>query len=189
MGASTIIGTLLVTSPVIPTRPLEWLLDLLPTNDGDSRLLFNGKTTRLHIFDLELHDKGRMVPVGLSRMPEDAEAISTLLPERMEPCRDLTSHEAPAQKAIRIFLTQDLDSETCDNAFGPSPDSDIRRAYDLACSSRGYHGMSNQWRRSSPEAWFEAPSCLLSNGFPQGMMITIKKACVLENSNNSLCRE
>lgn len=173
---------------------LAWTMKIVsffflpPTSRSQNRLHFDGKASLLYIYDLELREQGRMMPLRSLRMPQDAETIAAFLPTGNEGERAIILLPPRTQGVIRIIFTQNFDELVSNSSSDSSAGAAICGVYQLP-SSRGYYAMSNQWSRPSIEAWFEAPSYLLSEDHRKGMIQTFKKICVLEHDDHSLSRE
>lgn len=167
-------------------KQLEKLV--LSVKHSQIRLHFNRQASLLYVYHLDLREQGRMMPLRLLRMPQDVEAIAAFLATENEDERVIVPLPPRAQGVIRIVCTQNFDELVFNGSFDSSAGAAICDASVLP-SSRGYYVMSNQWRRRSIDAWFEAPSYLLSDNHRKGMIQTIKKMCVLEHDDHSLTRE
>lgn len=159
-----------------------------PTRRGQNRLHFDRQASLLYVYHLEPREQSRMIPLRSIRMPQDAETIAAFLPTENEGERVIVPLPPRAQGVIRIVFTQNFDDLVFNRSFDSSAGAAICGVYELP-SSKGYYAMSNQWSRPSIEAWFEAPSYLLSDDHRKGMIQTITKMCVLEHDDHSLSRE
>lgn len=178
---------------------LHELNSLIRVEVSQKRLEFGGEARNLTVFnisDLILHDEEPMVPAISLQMPQDVEAITAL--HSANPGSSATGDGFGVSNAfgpipvlphghIRVYVTQDIDPKVFTDDFDLGVGDTVRLAHTLP-RSRGYYGLSNQWRRLLPEAWFEATSLLISRDPPQGMMFIKRKACTLERSDGSLSR-
>lgn len=174
-------------------------LDLIPifhSAHNQKRLSFDGRDTYLRISDLRLEQNSRMTQAALLRMPEDAQAIADMR-GRLHPLFGYQaviadfSNKLPAQMegSVRMYLEQGLGqgvfkdyfrtdaSET--NYYTPNPPH-----------TRGYSGLSLQWRTKEPNKWFHAPSFVTIREDSPALVITVKKVSTLEHSGSRLiCRQ
>ncbi|KAG6363779.1 hypothetical protein INS49_008882 [Diaporthe citri] len=171
--------------------------------DNQRRLVFHGRDIYLRISDLLLDENGRMRDVALLRMPEDAAAIAAIRPESPEPHRlqglrgprelqpqvkidnFLAKLSDSGERSVRIYIEQGLGPQVFKNYFSADVTDATRRTY-AHPATRGYNGLSFQWRTPEPNAWFEAPYFILSGQDPPGLVISVKKVSTVEHSGDKL---
>lgn len=169
-------------------------IPLFYTARNRKRLLFNGRDIYLRISDLPLEENGRMKESALLRMPEDAAAIAAIKrqpywPRGRQPQIDVDNFLAYVPDSIdgsvRIYLEHGLGPQAFQNYFSRDVTNAARYTY-AHPTTRGYNGLSLQWRVPEPNAWFETPSFILSGEDLPGLVINVKKVSTVEHSGGRL---
>lgn len=175
------------------------------------RLFFHGRDVYLRISDLLPDENEGMREIKLLQMPEDAERIAEIRREPPEPRGPrrvvrtvlglprpqaqvttdnfLAQLPDPREKSVRICIEQGLGPQVFQNYFSADVTDATRRMY-AHPTTRGYNGLSFQWRTPVPDKWFEAPSFILSGQNPPGLVINVKKVSTVEHSGEKLiCKQ
>lgn len=176
-----------------------WALASVPiflSTRNQRRLLFHGRDTYLRISDLVLEENDRLTDAALLRMPEDAQEIAAIRWEPSElygqPQADVEGFlgKLPTQMegSVRVYLEQGLGPGVFKDYFSSDATNPIHCAYDHP-RTRGYNGLSLQWRAKQPDAWFNVPSFIIFGETSPALMIIVKKVSTLEHTGGRLTCE
>lgn len=190
-------GSLFGTVPLFMNFSNLNPLPLFYTAHNVRRLLFHGRDIYLRIFDLLPNGNGELKESALLRMPEDAVAIAAIrrepgglrgLQPNVEIDQFLAQVPSSMNGSIRIYLEQGLGPQVFKNYFNSDITNEVRRTY-AHPTTKGYNGLSFQWKTPEPNAWFESPSFILSGQNPPGLMTTVKKVSTVEHSGGRITCE
>lgn len=192
-AAGSVLDAEALFTDFINRRPLP----LFYTAHNEARLLFFGRDIYLRISDLSLDENGGMRESASLQMPGDAGAIAAIRREPrglrgLQPQVDIDNFLAQVPNSmggsVRIYLEQGLGPQVFKDYFSTDVTNAVRRSY-AHSTTRGYNGLSFQWRTPKPNAWFESPSLILSGQDPPGLMTTVKRVSTVEHSGGRLACE
>lgn len=183
---------------------------LFNTLGNQRRIFFHGDDIYLRITDFLLDENERMRESASLQTPGIDVSIADITPEPPEPrwpwrLRELRGPGArqprvridglqaqlpeSRDRSVRIYIEQGLGPQVFKNYFSADVTDATCRTY-AHPKTRGYNGLSFQWRTPEPNAWFEAPSFILSGQDGPGLVINVKKVSTVEHSGKKLiCKQ